>query len=517
MAEVGPSVRLAELTVALSLATDLGTGQPMEHGLRTCWLSMAVCDALGLDQPTTSCTYYVALLRFLGCTSDASEVAVLAGGDEIAFNASMAPILMAPSGEAMWWFVRHLAEELPLPSRLGRIGRALLDPGMESRSSSGHCEVAARLATRVGLDDAVCHALGHAFERWDGKGHPAGLVGEEVPMAVRVVAAARDAELWARGAGWPMATEVLTRRRGGGYDPAVVDVLTEHGERWLAEIGADPHTAVLTAEPVPWRTIGDDDLDAALGAVADFTDLQSPWLRGHSSGVARLATTAATAAGLGDSDAVALRRAALLHDVGRVGVPSGIWDQAGPLSATQWERVRLHPYLTERVLQRCSALTPFAAVASCHHERADGSGYHRGVAGDQLDLPSGLLAAADAYHAMLEDRPHRPALSASTARTELVAAVADGRLGKPEVDAVLEAAGHPVVAPPAEPHPAGLTAREVEVLRLIARGQANKQVAATLGISPKTVGHHIEHIYAKAGVTTRAGATLFAMEQGILR
>jgi HD-GYP domain-containing protein (c-di-GMP phosphodiesterase class II) len=506
---------LAELTVALSLATDLGTGQPMEHGLRTCWLSLRTADALGSDGATRSCVYYTALLRFLGCTSDAAETAVLAGGDDIAFNAVMAPMLMAQPGEAMRYFVRHLAEDLPAPRRAGRVARALTDPGADKRSLSQHCEVGARLATRVGLGPAVREALAHAYERWDGKGYPAGLAAEEVPFAVRVVSVARDVELWSRRDGWPAAREVLAHRRGHGYDPTVVDALSGGGEGWLAEVVDDPCAAVLDGEPEPVATITADGLDAALAAVADFTDIKSPWLRGHSIGVARLVADAAGFAGLSASEATPLRRAALVHDVGRVGVPNGIWDRPGPLTATQWERVRLHPYLSERVLRRCAVLAPFADVASCHHERVDGSGYHRGAHGEQLDVGARLLAAADAYHAMTEDRPHRPALTAGEAASQLRRDGDAGRFGGFEVDAVLAAAGE--ARPPAVvTNPAGLTDREVEVLRLIARGRLNKQVAATLGISPKTVGRHVEHIYAKAAVTTRAGATLFAMEHGLL-
>jgi HD-GYP domain-containing protein (c-di-GMP phosphodiesterase class II) len=272
---------------------------------------------------------------------------------------------------------------------------------------------------------------------------------------------------------------------------------------------------VLGAEPEPVRTIGADDLDGALAAVADFTDLKSPCLRGHSTGVARLAIAAARAAGLADAEATTVGRAALVHDVGRVGIPSGIWDRPGPLSAEQWERVRLHPYLTERVLHRSELLAPFADLAARHHERADGSGYHRGAAGDQLGRGARLLAAADAYHAMTEDRPHRPARSAADAASQLLDDVDAGRFARVEVDAVLDAAGQ-TSRPARVDRPAGLTEREVEVLRLIARGHSNKSVAATLGISPKTVGHHVEHIYSKAAVTTRAGATLFAMEHDLL-
>ena len=218
------SPRVAELTVALSLATDLGTGQPLEHGLRTCWLSLAAAERLGLDADARSCVYFVALLRFLGCTSDASETAALAGGDDLAFNATMGAILYAQPGESMRYFVRHLAEDLPLHRRVGKVARAMADPGAAQRSLAQHCEVGARLAARLGMGDPVCDALAHAYERWDGKGHPAGLAGEQIPIAVRIVTVARDAELWLRRAGWPAAAEVLAHRSGRGYDPAVVDV-----------------------------------------------------------------------------------------------------------------------------------------------------------------------------------------------------------------------------------------------------------------------------------------------------
>lgn len=515
MAGAREPIRAAELTIALSLATDLGTGQPMEHGLRTCWLSLATAEAMGLNAPTRRCVYYVALLRFVGCTSDASETAALAGGDDLSFNAAMAPMLLADSGEGMRYFVRHLGEGLPVHRRVGLVARALSDPGMEQRSLTGHCEVASRLASRLGMPEAVRHALGHAYERWDGKGHPGGLAGEEVPVAVRVVAPARDAEMWQRQHGWAAAAEVLARRRGRSCDPDVIDVLLANGERWLAELSEDVCAAVLDAEPEPALTFTADDLDAALAAIADFVDLKSPFLRGHSAGVAALAVGAARAAGWSDSEATELGRVALVHDVGRVGIANGIWDRRGPLSADQWERVRLHTYLTERVLRRCPPLDVFADVAARHHERADGSGYHRGASGDQLQLSVRLLAAADAFHAMREARPHRPALESNEAARQLLDAVDAGTLARPEVDAVLAAAGE-VSRPANVARPAGLTEREVDVLRLIARGRSNKVAAATLGISPKTVGHHVEHIYAKANVATRAGATLFAMEHGLL-
>jgi HD-GYP domain-containing protein (c-di-GMP phosphodiesterase class II) len=380
---------------------------------------------------------------------------------------------------------------------------------------SGHCDVAARLGVRLGLDPAVIEALAHAYERWDGRGAPAGLSGRDVPIAVRISAVARDAELWARAAGWPTTVEILMSRSGRAYDPAVVDLVVDHGERWLTGSGDDVCQAVLDAEPSPFATIDDVDLDVALLAVADFADLQSPWLRGHSRAVARLVAVAASAAGLDKDSATTVRRAALVHDLGRVGVPSGIWDRPGPLTAEQFERVRMHAYLTERILARSAVLDPYRAIAARHHERADGSGYHRGETAEQTALAAQLLAAADAYHAMTEARPHRDAMSAAAAADQLRHDVGDGLFTHAAVDAVLAAGGHePAVRPPE--HPAGLTDREVEVLGLIASGHVTTQVAQRLGISPKTLGRHLEHIYTKIDVTTRAGATLFAMEHGLV-
>jgi HD-GYP domain-containing protein (c-di-GMP phosphodiesterase class II) len=209
----------------------------------------------------------------------------------------------------------------------------------------------------------------------------------------------------------------------------------------------------------------------------------------------------------------AIRRAGLLHDLGRVAVHPRIWQKPGPLTADEWEQVRLHPYHTERVLSRSPFLCGLAPAASAHHERLDGSGYHRGAVGAELALPARLLAAADAYHAMTQPRPHRPALAPEQAGAELGADASAGRLDAEAVSAVLEAAGQQV---PRLERPAGLTEREAQVVGMLARGLQTKQVAHALGISAKTADHHVQSAYRKIGVSTRAGATLFAMEHGLI-
>lgn len=507
--------RLAELTIALSLATDLGTGQPLEHGLRTCWSAVAAAGALGLGLEERSCVYHVALLRFLGCTADASETAALVGGDEIRFNGRLAPAVMANPAEAIRYVVTRVGDDLSLPHRVGAVARVLADPTGGSASFARHCEAASRLAGRLGMPAAVCRSLAHGYERWDGKGAPDGLAGEDIPVAVRLAIIARDVDIFAEAAGWPAAAAILRDRRGRSYDPEIVDAFLDGGAQWRATIGDDPCAAVLDLEPEPVATVDDASLDSALEAVAHFADLKSPWFLGHSTGVAELAADAARAAGWADEEVNLVGRAALVHDIGQVGVATGVWDKPGSLTAEQHERVRMHSYLTERVLHRCDLLAPFATVAAAHHERIDGSGYHLGRRADQLDRAARLLAVADAFHAMGEDRPHRPALDAGTATDALCAERDAGRFPATEVDAVLAAAGQ-AARPVNVARPAGLTEREVDVLRLIARGRSNKEAARELGISPKTVGNHVEHIYAKADVRTRAGATLFALESGLL-
>jgi HD-GYP domain-containing protein (c-di-GMP phosphodiesterase class II)/DNA-binding CsgD family transcriptional regulator len=259
-----------------------------------------------------------------------------------------------------------------------------------------------------------------------------------------------------------------------------------------------------------------DALERACVAAAYFADLKSTHTLEHSTGVAELAEAAAWRLGMGDADVAALRQAALLHDLGRVGVSTAIWDRPGPLSESEWERVRLHPYYTQRALARADGLRPLVRIAAGHHERLDGSGYPSGAEAAQLTMPARVLAAADAFHAMRESRAHRRAFALEAAAEQLEAEARAGRLDAEAVSAVLTAAGQRKAVGRRD-WPAGLTEREVEVLRLIARGNSNRQAAEALGLSPKTVGHHVQHVYTKIGVSTRAGAAVFAMEHELLR
>jgi HD-GYP domain-containing protein (c-di-GMP phosphodiesterase class II) len=504
---------LVELLGAISLATDLGTGQPYSHGVRTSVLAVQLGRELGLDDDAVADVQQVALLRFLGCTADASDTAELVGGDEIAFLAAMAPVAMGSKPEMGRRLMRTVgAEEAPW-RRARLVVGALAQPDGAKRSLSAHCEVAAMLAERLQTVDAVRSALAHAYERWDGGGFPAGLAGDAVPLPVRVAVVARDADLLWRSSEHAMA-EVLLSRRGRAYDPAVVDACLAVGPAVLHGLdGGDPWEAMLAADPAR-QPIGGSQLDTALSAVADFVDLKSRWTRGHSSRVAQIASAAAVTAGLTAAEVVQLRRAGFVHDLGRVGVPAAIWDRPGSLGAADWERVRLHSYLTERTLACCPTLEKIGRVAGAHHERLDGSGYHRGS--HDLSRAEWILAVADVVAAAGEDRPYRPALAPNEIASLVAADVRAGRLDRAASDAVLAAAGHTPRAASRGAWPAGLSDREVEVLALIARGRTNKEVAAQLHLSPKTVGRHIENIYVKTRVNSRAGAAVFAMEHRLL-
>jgi HD-GYP domain-containing protein (c-di-GMP phosphodiesterase class II)/DNA-binding CsgD family transcriptional regulator len=503
-------VTRGEVAASLSLATDLATGLAWEHGLRTCALATRLADAAGLGAADRAAAWWMALLHSAGCTSDAHEAAAFYG-DDIGWRAGFAVIDSGRPQEVTRFVAAHARPGARPASRAAAVGAGLaLGQGRARVSLATHCEVAERFAGRMGVD---LPALAFVFERWDGRGLPNGARGDAIPVPARTLHVARDAAALATEHGAEAAAAEIHRRAGGAYEPALAELVHED---WLAALDApDLWEDVLGAEPGGAALAG-EELDGACRAVADFADLKSPWTLGHSRAVSELAEAAAWRLGFDAARVEELRRAALVHDLGRAGVSNGIWDKPGPLTEGERERVRMHPYFTERALARSPGLAPLGELGGAHHERLDGSGYHRRAAAAQLGLGARVLATADVFQAMTEPRPHRPAHAAAAAAAELRAAVAAGRLDGEAADAVLAAAGQ-AGERPRTAWPAGLTDREVEVLRLLAGGAPNKVIAVRLGVSPKTVGHHVQHLYEKAGVRTRAAATLFALEQGLLR
>ena len=506
-------VRAAELIAALCLATDLGTGLPLEHGLHSTLIATRLADRLGVDAETASQTYYACLLFYVGCTADAEVTADLF--DEGALNKHFAPVMFGSRAQMIAGVMRALAPPGGAPpvralQAAGRLPRAL---SAHRRHIAALCQVAQMLTEQLGLPASVHGLFVHLTERWDGKGEPAGLSGEDVPLPLRIVHVARDAAFQRLVGGDDHAARVVRERAGHAFDPAIATHLAADAGPILAfDANTSAWDEVIAAEPEPRLMLRGAAIDRALAAMGDFADLVSPYLVGHSSGVAELVMLAGQKSGLDEARLGSLRRAAMVHDVGRVAVPAGIWQKPGPLTADEWERVRLHAYHSERVLAHSAFLAALTPVATAHHERLDGSGYHRGSVAAMLESPSRLLAAADSYHAMTEPRPHRQPLAPEAAADALSQEARTGRLDTDAVAAVLDAAGQRV---PRFERPAGLTEREAEVVCLLARGLQTKQIARALGISVKTADHHVQNAYGKIGVSTRAAAALFAMQHGL--
>ena len=517
MREPGPErLRLSELLAALSLATDLGNGMPLERTMRTALMAVEVGRNLDLPDSVLSNAFYLALLRAIGCTAFAHEEAQ-AYGDDITYRWTYFPVDFGREEEVVAATRENLARGQSAEVRERAIARFFTDgPRLASEMAATACSVAVRFASRLGMNEAVGRGLTHIWERWDGKGFPQGLSEDEIEIGARLVTLANVVEIDHRTAGRAAACENLARRSGGWFDPAVAGAFLESAPEVFALIESESvWDLVLESEPSPRITLPLARLDEVTSAFADFADLKSPYLVGHSGGVARLACAAAGILGLGEEEQRRLRHAGLLHDLGRVSVSNGIWDKPGPLGTAEWERVRLHPYYSERAVSQSPVLAPLGSLVGMHHERLDGSGYHRGAPASQLSRGARLLAAADVFQALTEERPHRPARSRKHAVGVVEEEAGAGRLDRDAVKAVVEAAGERARRSLAR-WPAGLTEREVEVLRLLARGHSQRQIADELVISPSTAHTHIAHIYEKCGVSTRASVALFAMENDLI-
>ncbi len=501
-----------EVLGALSLAIDLGLGQPMEHMVRSAVIGTRLARRLGLDDRERAAVFYVSLLIWIGCFADSHEYSRWFG-DDIAVRHD--------SYQLDWsglpylrFLLGNVGRGMPLAKR-ARIGAALFvdTRGNLARLARSHCASAEMLAERFDLDERVCSALPFTFERWDGGGLPNGVSGAAIPAVMRVVQLADVVEVHHRTGGIDAAIAVATGRGGGQLDPDVVAAFVSSAPELLAATDDAWSTAVATlAEPD--RVLGDAELDLLLRALGDFVDLKCPFTLGHSRGVADLVHAAAGCIGLGGADADLLRRAGYVHDLGRIGVSNLIWEKTGELTMPEWERVRMHPYLTGRILSRVGGLDEVRVICERHHEQLDGSGYPNGLTGSALSVHDRLLAAAARYHGSLEPRPYRAALDPEQAARRLRVDAAAGRLEPAAVEAVLEAAGHRRSRRPV--HPSGLTPREAEVLINVAYGRSNREIANELRVSEKTVRNHVEHIYAKIGVTNRVGASLFAAHHGMV-
>lgn len=509
--------RLAPCLAALSLAADLANGFPPEKVLRTIWLAHGLAEDLGLPPAVRRQTWWTPLIRYLGCTAFAWEEGRLYGaGDDRSVRRTMSIADVGAPWETLGRVTRGVAPEAPWWARMGAIAR-LLGDGVAIDAHNRACvESAGWLGRLAGISDDLVALVAPVDARWDGRGVPAGLAGEDIPLPVRIHQVADLAEVCWHREGAEAALAAVARRAGGALDPALATAFARVGPARLAAFAeGGAFERCLAAEPEPRLWVDAAGLDDVCRAFAHFADLKAPCFAGHSHGVSRLADRAAVLLGLSATQRVDLRRAGLVHDLGRVAVNNAVWERPGPLGYVDRERVREHALRTERILAASPVLAPLGALAASAHERLDGQGYHRALPAAALPLEARVLAAADVCQALGEPRPHRPAHPPEHVAALLAEEVRAGRLEAEAVRAVLMAAGHVREEVPAA-NPAGLSDREVEVLVLLARGLTNKEIGARLGISPKTAQHHVARIYDRIGLGSRAAACLYAVDHGLL-
>ena len=389
----GDRVRLAELVAALSLGIDLGFGQPMEHVLRQCLIALRLAERLGLDEEERATVYYTSLLISVGCHTDAHEQAKWFG-DDIAVKSTKFDREYRGLGAAAAT-IRMIGAGNP-PLHRFRIGLEFAVSGWRDMSGmiAHHADLARALAEQLELSDGVLEALGEAYEQWDGHGWPGRLQGDAVPLAARLAQISEFVEVANRVGGSEAAAEVARARKGKQFDPELAQIVCDESATLVAGLDSIvTWDAVIDAEPSLAVVLSGDRVDTALLAIANFVDLKSPYTLGHAGAVADLAAETGVQLGLGADEVRTLRRAGLVHDLGRLGISNAIWDKPGPLGAGEWERVRLHPYLTERMLHQSPSLSPLGAIAVQHRERLDGSGYPQGLSAPaHLTRPRGSLA-----------------------------------------------------------------------------------------------------------------------------
>lgn len=508
-----PEVTFLSWLASLGLAIDMANGAPETTVLRGTWVAVVAARELGLDVAETAAATFGALFRYLGCTSYALEESRLLGDEHEAARV-LAPHDKKDQGPLLRAIATELGPDQSAFERALRTARILAAGSAFSDGyEASHCEGAVLLASRLAVRETVTDVLSALHERWDGEGGPSKLARTAIPVAARVVHVAREATVhFVLRGGEPGVVRCLERRAKGQLDPDMCKTLAQSAA-FLAAFREEPlWDNVLSALEASFEHAfrARPTLEDVACVFGDFADQKCPIFLGHARRVASLVTGAAGVLGLDPVRTTCLVRAAWLHDIGRVSVPNRVWQIKGSLGPIEWEKVRLHPYVGERICQHLDA--GLGRLVGAHHERSDGSGYANG---SRADLLVGVLAAADVYAALGEDRPHRERLDQEARRRTLEREASEGRLPHEAVRAVLIAEGH-VVDGRSRPPSEALSAREREVLSLVARGLSNKEIASSLRISSRTVQTHTIHAYDKLGVRTRAGAALRASELGLL-
>jgi HD-GYP domain-containing protein (c-di-GMP phosphodiesterase class II) len=508
---------VASLLGVLARAGAMGRGQPEGHVERTCYLGMRIADQLKLSAGERADVFFATLLVHAGCTAGNTELAAFLAADELAAQRELCLCDPRNMVECLAWMRRNVAPTRSLPARVQRVLHMMFQgERFFGNVERGCSDVAARIATRLGMPATTSQALRNVCETWNGRG-PAGVRRSAIPLPARIAHVAMVVEVFVRERDRDQALEAIGRRAGKSLDPEIVQALTVAGrDDALWKALADPALPqrILDEEPGAPRFIDDAGLDEVCLAFADFVDLKGPGKGAHARSTATLAERMARVLGVPEAEVTLVRRAALVHDLGQVGVPSFVLSKAAPGPAER-AQIELHPLLTERLLSAVTALRDVAAIAAAHEERLDGSGYPNGLSGNDIPRAVRILAVADEYDEAIRGGRSQPPLSPEAA-LKVVEAGAAVRFDSECVRALSGALAEQPPSPARASWPAGLTEREAQVLQLAARGLTLKEIARDLGLSVHTARHHLEHVYEKTGVSTRAGAALFAAEHGLL-
>jgi len=503
-------LRIADPLIGLSTIGDLGRGLEPGHAARTCFIGCRLARGLGAGDDTVRSVFFTALLQHIGCIAHSHDTARLDAGRTIQVLAAADRTDFSRPGDILTTFLTEVTDGAGLLTRLRLVLPAARMGKVVARTS---CEVGEATARRIGLSADVQSALRHMQEWYNGKGGFLGTKGEEIPLAARIVLAAFTVSVFDLLSGPQAALETARIRAGKMLDPEIADRFAREGAAILRELAAaDLLQCLPEEEPDPKSYVGEDDVDEIAVAFGEAVDLKTPFTQGGARRAFDLVDTAASGIGLDAGVVAQSRRAAALRDIGKAALNNAILEKPGPLTEIEREQVRLHAYHSERVLGRSAALASEAKLAGMHHERQDGSGYHRAMSGASIPMAARVIAAGDALVAMTQPRPQRGPLSLDEACGRLT-----GDKGlDPDAAAAVVAAAHGSTRRHRRAIPAGLSERQVEVLRLVAQGLSNRQIAEALVVSPRTAEHHVQDIYLKIGVASRAAAALFASEHDLL-
>lgn len=406
------SIRLAEVVSALSAALDVTEGLPQGHSVRTCMISMKIAETLGLPAVDRSDLFYSSQLKDLGCSSNAARVAHLFDGDDQDLKRDFKTTDWSRLGDQLRYTTRHALAHGSVLTKFGRVARLGVHGSRAGREMVAiRCERGAAIARLFGVSEAAADAIYFLDEHWDGRGHPHGASRTQVPLLARVLCLAQTLEVFVAANGVESGMRMIRHRRGRWFDPTVADAalsLENHAAFWAGIYTSDPFESVSDLEPFDLRQLATHErIDNIARGFAQVVDAKSPWTRRHSEGVRELAVGIARRQGLAENEVRQIERAALLHDVGKLGVSNAILDKPGSLTDQEFTAMRRHAGYTHDILGRIRGLGDLAEVAAGHHEKLDGTGYHRGLVGDAIHPHSRILAVADMCEAMTAQRPYR--------------------------------------------------------------------------------------------------------------